>query len=426
MAIVSDINGDTLTITLGSVGVTGAAEVDVFEDIYEPVKDWYLGSPENRRFPFPFVSDGGNPLTSIINQGGYLFLRNDIGWRIKPFEEDGTTFLIGNLAVSSTALPAFRPTVGGFTHAVLGLQPITQGVTSVLADQLAFASFEGAVHVNVLSGISGTGLTAAGEPIGNVKNPVDNLADSLVILGEVGLDEINVTGDLTFNGGLDYSDLKIVGQGKNLSTLTIDPSANVLNCSFFDATITGTLDGQSILTDCVITGLNFVSGVIDRCILENTTITLGGGVEATFLDCYSGVPGTGTPTIDMGGSGQPLALRGYAGGVRIENKTGPEAVSVDLRSGQVVIDLTTVTNGTIVVRGDGKVMDQAGNLLVSGVYGSMVLVNETISGVMVREIWQMLNLDPDTPVVIDSTSISFGGVTIDITGTTTKTFTRQP
>jgi hypothetical protein len=71
-------------------------------------------------------------------------------------------------------------------------------------------------------------------------------------------------------------------------------------------------------------------------------------------------------------------MRNYNGGVLLTNKTGPEAVSIDLQSGQVKIDLTTVTNGQIVARGDGKVIDvDTGNTLPSGTYGSLTLINET-------------------------------------------------
>lgn len=425
MAAIFDVDFENLVITLDTVGVTGARELDVF-DIYTEYKQFFLGTATNRRAPFPFVSDGGNPLTSIIDQGGYIFLRNDLGWRFRPFEEDGTTFLIGNLAVFDTTLPAFVPTIGDFTAAILGLQPITQGVTESMAAQLEYGSFEGQVTVDVINGIAGTGNLSNGEAIGTTKNPSNNFTDALLIAAERGFDTFGVIGDATLGGSLDFSNFTIIGQGKNLSTLTIDTSANVLNATFLNAEVTGTLDGSSIINDSIINGLTFVSGVIEGCVLESSTITLGGNVEATFLDCYSGVPGTGTPTIDLGGSGQALALRGYAGGVRLENKTGPEAVSIDLRSGQVVIDLTTVTNGTIVVRGDGKVLDQAGNALISGTYGSMTLVNETISGVMVRELWQALNLDPDNAVTIDGNTIQFGGIVINITEPVpgTRQFTR--
>jgi len=70
------------------------------------------------------------------------------------------------------------------------------------------------------------------------------------------------------------------------------------------------------------------------------------------------------------------------------------AVSIDLASGQVKLDLTTVTNGTIVVRGTGKLIDDATGLTIpSGTYGSLVIVNETIFWLMLQELWTMRGLD---------------------------------
>jgi hypothetical protein len=126
-------DGDNLIITLDS----GITEVDIVDDVYEPWKDWMLASPLNRRYPAAFRPDGGNPLSSIINQGSYIFLNNLEGWRMKPPEEDITVYLTGNLAVEDNTLPAFIPTTGAFTAAIIGLQPVTQGVTPAVADQLA-------------------------------------------------------------------------------------------------------------------------------------------------------------------------------------------------------------------------------------------------------------------------------------------------
>ena len=80
-------------------------------------------------------------------------------------------------------------------------------------------------------------------------------------------------------------------------------------------------------------------------------------------------------------------MRAYSGGVLLTNKTGSSSVSIDLISGQVKIDLTTVTNGQIVVRGNGKVIDATtGEWLSSGTYGSLQIVNETTYGTHVQDI----------------------------------------
>jgi hypothetical protein len=138
----------------------------------------------------------------------------------------------------------------------------------------------------------------------------------------------------------------------------LDSSANFFNASFFESHVTGTLDGGSRIEDCIVESLSFVSGVVEDCILNTGTITLSGSSTAHFINCVSGLPGLTTPIIDMGGSGQALALRNYNGGIELRNKTGAESVSVDLNSGQIILD-STVTNGTIVLRGTGIVTDNS-------------------------------------------------------------------
>lgn len=210
-------DGPNLTITLDS----GVTEVDVFDDIYTPWKDWMLAHPNNRKHPRAFRSDGGNPLTSIINQGGYIFLNNVDGWRLKPPEEDITIYLVGNLAVDDTALPAFIPTDGPFTAAILGLQPVTQGVTQVMASQLRRAAFNGGVWVDVVNGYT---AAQAGDELGTEQYPANSLVSANSVATSEGFRTFFVIGDLTINSGLDFTDKTFIGQGQNLSVFTIDAS----------------------------------------------------------------------------------------------------------------------------------------------------------------------------------------------------------
>lgn len=169
----------------------------------------------------------------------------------------------------------------------------------------------------------------------------------------------------------------IMGSGKSTTVIDVPVLPTIERNTYMNAHVTGTLDGDNVLHDCLLTNLTYIKGYIESCVLSPGTITLGGSDTAHFLNCASGVPGVGTPTIDMGGSGQPLAMRDYDGGVKLINKTGPESVSIDLQSGQVRIDLTTVTNGTIVVRGDGKCVNDADDTpLPTGYYGSLYILNE--------------------------------------------------
>lgn len=249
---------------------------------------------------------------------------------------------------------------------------------------IQYSSFGGGVTVDVINGTSGTAF-----PIGTIETPVNNLTDAMIIANSRGFDKIYINGDLTIDTSGNYAGMVFVGESMTKSTLTISSGANVTNCEFYEATITGTLDGNSKLKNCKILDLDYIYGVIEECMLGPGTITLGGNEEAHFLDCWSGVAGLGTPIIDCGGSGQDLALRNYNGGIKIINKTGSDKISIDLNSGDVILD-STVTNGNIIIRGIGTLTDNSG--AGATVTVSALINNETIAD----QVWDETASDHET------------------------------
>ncbi len=219
---------------------------------------------------------------------------------------------------------------------------------------IQFASFNGGVTIDPSSPYSGTAY-----PVGTLRQPVNNMVDALAIAQERGFDTFFVIGDLTLDDTLNLQQYTFIGESPNKSHFIIQSNADVTNCTFIDAEVTGVLDGGNVLRNCLVHDLTYVNGYIEQCILGSGDIVLGGGQEAHFLDCWSGVVGSSTPTIDLGGSGQGLGIRNYNGGIKLKNKTGPEKVSVDLNSGHVILD-STITAGEIVIRGIGEVTNNAG------------------------------------------------------------------
>jgi hypothetical protein len=58
-----------------------------------------------------------------------------------------------------------------------------------------------------------------------------------------------------------------------------------------------------------------------------------------------------------------LGIRDFIGGIKIVNKTGAAALSIDVSPGQVILD-GTVVDGTVVVRGDCKLTDNSGGTTI--------------------------------------------------------------
>jgi hypothetical protein len=244
---------------------------------------------------------------------------------------------------------------------------------------IEYAAFNGGVTVDVLNGVAGT-VGSSVNPIGTPKNPSNNMSDALLIAAYRGLTTFFILGDITLNGGLDYSDYIFIGESMTRSEITIDSAADVSNCEFFEALITGTLDGNSHIKNCRVADLNYVHGVIEQCLLEAGTITLGGSHPAIFLDCWSGNEdvdsgGRHFATIDCGGAGQSVVIRNYNGYISLKNKTGNDHICIDLNSGVLYLE-DTITNGYIDVRGVGHVVDDSVGAVVNSDY---LLSSDTIS-----------------------------------------------
>lgn len=124
-------DGNNLIITLPAP-VAGVVNVDVKVDLYSDWKEW-VKTGNNSKYALAFRSSGGDPLTPSTTQGSYYFLQNQDGWRIRPYEANATIYFVGNLAPGDVALPLFIPTVGGYTTAIISLQPVVESVAALAA-----------------------------------------------------------------------------------------------------------------------------------------------------------------------------------------------------------------------------------------------------------------------------------------------------
>lgn len=226
----------------------------------------------------------------------------------------------------------------------------TASSSATLQEQadIQYASFNGGITVDVTSLYSGTIY-----PTGTPRQPVNNLDDAVAMATERGFTTLYIIGDIELDSAIpSLEGFTLIGESANKTTIIIDPDAQVQRSEFSSATIQGTLDGGNVVSECVINELNFVDGFVTQCVL-NGLITLSTQDNAHFLDCWSGVPGSQTPTIDFEGAGSGLAMRNYNGGITLRNKTGSEPVSLDLNSGQIILE-DTVTTGEIILRGIGR------------------------------------------------------------------------
>jgi hypothetical protein len=282
---------------------------------------------------------------------------------------------------------------------------------------IEYASFAGGVTVDTVNGSSGT-IGSTGNPLGTPRNPVNNLTDAIQICNNRGLTTIYIIGDATIDSSGDYRGIIFIGQSKAKSELTIDADAQVEDCEFYDATVTGTLDGNCKLKECVVSGVNYISGYVELCVLQGT-ITLGGGASAYFLDCWAGSTLGAPPTIDMGGSGQTLVLQNFNGLIKVTNKTGADdECNMSLNAGWVILD-STVTAGDVNIIGVGTVEDSSN--------GATVDTEHLVDALRIDELHKLQGLDADNPMTVTPTSRVAGTISQVISGDgeTTTTVTRQ-
>ena len=131
--------------------------------------------------------------------------------------------------------------------------------------------------------------------------------------------------------------------------ITIQAGATTQFTTFTNTFLTGTLNGRVVIRDSVVSNLSGVQGVLHQTVIEDggiqlspttvgTTYILNSfGSDAAFID-YSVV------------TAHDVDIRDYNGSVTITNKTDNSALTMDINSGEVILDSTT-TGGNITIRG---------------------------------------------------------------------------
>lgn len=105
-----------ITLTEDPTGSPEADKIliDVQIDMYSEAKVDWRTDPTLNKFIFPFEQFGGNDLGEGLFAGVFVILRNDLGWRIRPFEQDYELTFFKNLYPKDPNEKMFTPTLGNF------------------------------------------------------------------------------------------------------------------------------------------------------------------------------------------------------------------------------------------------------------------------------------------------------------------------
>lgn len=343
-------DGDNLIITLTAGGAIHTVDAQV--DLYSDWKEW-VKLPGNAKYPKAFDTDGGSPLVGSIDQGSYYFCRNDLGWRIRPAEEDSNISFIGNLIPRDASLPMVIPTIGNFTVLINGLQPITQSVDRLVTDQQS-TSYDGQVTIDTINGVSGTQ-----HPVGTKTRPVNNMADAVTIASNEGITEFGLkAGTVALTQTFDsYS---FVGLGSVKNCVIQLNNQNVDNSLFNGVLLNGTGSGDIEAIRCQIDAVIGLTGTYRSCgFLNNMTLGVG---STNFHQCFSEVNGNSKVWVSLNGGLSNFGNRDWIGGFDLRGvSSASAAVSIDAPAGRILIDVSC-TNGEVVLGGTASLTDNSGAL----------------------------------------------------------------
>ena len=250
---------------------------------------------------------------------------------------------------------------------------------------------------------------------GSQEYPFNNLASAITKAELDNIRNLIVTGNLTLTREL--RDFNVLGVGRPQINLN---NQNISNSVFDGVFLTGDYTGGNSITirnSLLLPGF-FLDGYIENTGLVGQ-INCKQSPSILLKDCFSGGSGFSSPNINMS-AGQIISLIivGYSGELTISNCTDDlDNIVVEMSSGSLTFD-SSCTSGTLTARGVGNFTN---NTLGGTVINEMVN-QDTVGRIAevglieskVLELWELMGLDPLNTKTITDTSITVGGITLNI------------
>lgn len=362
----------TIIITEAPVfdGTDWVVDLDIKVDVFSDGKEDWLVDPLLGKFKFPVTTAGGDDISDDQKLGSTFFL--EYGWKIRPYEADHVLRVNGNIYTRDGSSP-FAQTVS--SHNVMVINTVSNLLDSTIQQlsEIEFSTFQNAVWVKVGSGNHQGDFSL----VGNREYPVETISDAVMIANGRGLGRIGLLSSYVLALGEDISGFEVFGENPLKTLLFLGTDAIVGNGTVIkNCFVGGTVDNEIIVRECIVSGLNWISGYLYDSVIFGGIIDILSGATAYIYDCKAGAYGTGLPTFDLRGSGQALVVQGYGGRLKIQNKSGPETISFNAGDGANLIIADNVTNGTIYNRGSSFLSDESGNFIPSGDWNGTIIENE--------------------------------------------------
>ena len=240
--------------------------------------------------------------------------------------------------------------------------------SATLASQtdVEHASFGGAVNIKVGSGNSGTGF-----PIGNEENPVDNLADALIINTERSFNKLRIINSLTIGISESVSGLILQGDGLSITTITHIAGCTNEATTYKDCKLTGTGNGSITAEQCDLLNFEGIGGLLTPTTIRNSIFESGfirlrsdNNQDVNISSCESGAAGISVPPdLDVNGSTGDVTINKYSGSLSSINITSAIQMSFSTSGGTLIID-SSDTAGTITASGDTEITGTSGGTAI--------------------------------------------------------------
>ena len=212
----------------------------------------------------------------------------------------------------------------------------------------------GFIYLDTSNGSSGTTAYVNGTPT----NPVDSLADAMTLAAALDIYHIRVANGSSIVLNASLNNYVLCGESWTLDLNGQNIGGSIIIGADFSGAYIGT-DPEFRLGKMGTTSgppAHFHGTMFS----SDFTITAPG--DYFFDKCYSGIAGTGAPSIDFGAlvGGSNVNFRSYSGGVEVKNmgQSGTDNMSLE-GWGQFILNANCV-GGTIAVRGHFKKTDNSG------------------------------------------------------------------
>ena len=346
-----------------------------------------------------FNSSGGDYLFISANWRIIRRLAGDVNATVEAFvlSTDGTPVdgVNGSVAFLTSDTPQ------AVADAVWNAVKTNYNITNSMGELLKYSD-------NIIKSVFFDG-DAVTNGDGSQGAPFSVFNDAVDLAESMNVNNIVIYSDVTFTR--DVKNFKITGVGRPLVDLN---GHDFKNSEFTLVRLTGDYTSPIVAHEVAMIDGSYMNGLFQSCTYTGVSTCVVGS-EVIIKDSASSVAGVDRPTIAMS-AGTKLSVRGWEGGLLLTNvATATDEVTIDVNVGGVTLD-PTCTDGTIVVRNNGKVVDNSN--------GSDV-VNEAFIG----DIYTRLGLNKDNAFTDNENQFTSqnGDIVIDITGdgitTTTQTRT---